>query len=196
MAIGCRSHLLDRGSPCSAQRARPPLHVPFVGSRAVAGVEQASQISGRLVLSMLSCMAVSLKHSSSGDDVIQMQDVFCVRPAADMLQHTPTLRHTHAEQCNLWIAFRSHSHGGCQKPLIGWSAEGSVTRGLHVPGCPSHFRRLSSSSIRRRTLADPPTVSISRGRQHGEQRHAASRTKKRALDPLLVPALLALVTPP
>ena len=76
-----------------------------------------------------------LEHSSSGDDVIQMQDVFCVRPAADMLQHTITLRHTHAEQCNFWIAFCSHNSPGVSETAysIGCSAEGNVTRGLHVP---------------------------------------------------------------
>ena len=139
MAIGCRSHLLDRGSPCSAQRARPldPLHVPFVGSRAVAGVEQASKISGRLgslhaVMHgrQLEALLFGRRRALRIDSVAER--VLCDRPQT--CYNTTTLQHCNTPlSATFGLQSAATVHGGSKKPLIRASAEGSVTRGLHVP---------------------------------------------------------------
>ena len=168
MAIGCRSHLLGRAgcSLCSAQRARPldPLHVPFLGSRAVAGVEQASKISGRLgslhaVMHgrQLEALFSRIRRALRIDSVAER--VLCDRPQT--CYNTTTLQHCNTPlSATFGLQSAATVHGGSQKPLIRASAEGSVTRGLHVPeSLPSAIFEFDSPS---NPIAGHPTVRISR----------------------------------
>ena len=201
MAIGCRSHLLGRAgcSLYSAQRARPldPLHVPFVGSRAVAGVEQASKISGRLGSLHAVMHGRQLEALFSGrrralriDSVAER--VLCAtgRRRVTAHNHSATLQHTREVQlldCNLQPQFT----GGVRNRLLDGPPREVLPADCTCPGA----RVTSVGYLRVRFAVEP--YSWSSNRAHLETgANMVSRTKKRALDPLLVPALLALATPP